>query len=350
MPFSRLLRFHAPERAAAGAEYTAPVIQTASAQEQPHDSETATSDTPPTPGKRSLLSIGLALLAVYIIWGSTYLAIRETLAGFPPFLGAGIRFLIAGTILYGFLRLRGAPNPNRRQWVGSAIVGSLLLVGGNGGVVFAEQSVATGVAALIVATVPLWAVLFARIWARWPNGKEWGGLLVGFIGIVFLNLGGGLSATPLGAVTVVAAAICWALGSVWSQHLSLPGGAMSSAAEMLVGGAALLILGLVLNERFSGPPPAVSLWALGYLVVFGSLVAFSAYGYLLKRVRPALATSYAYANPLVALLLGALLAGEQITGIELVALIFILAGVVLVALGREKPSPIGDPNRRRAGG
>jgi drug/metabolite transporter (DMT)-like permease len=336
--FSRRLRSSAPARASEPA-HPSPNTGADTAHEQPPDAA-APAGMPPAAGKRNWLSIGLALLAVYIIWGSTYLAIRETLKGFPPFLGAGTRFLIAGAILYIFLRVRGAPNPNRRQVGGAAIVGSLLLVGGNGGVVFAEQSVASGVASMIVASVPLWAVLFARFWGRWPNGKEWLGLLVGFVGIVFLNVGGGLSATPLGAATVLGAALCWALGSVWSQHLPLPKGAMSSAVEMLVAGVAMLALGLILNERTTSAPPAVSLWALSYLVVFGSLVAFSAYGYLLKRVRPALATSYAYANPLVALLLGAALAGEQITGIELIALVFILTGVVLVALGRE---------RRRAG-
>ncbi len=340
LPFARLRRFHATERA--GASGSLAVF--ARAESAPPDAAQTDSpgapETAPSPGqptnRRSWLSIGLALLAVYVIWGSTYLAIREVLKGFPPFLGAGFRFLIAGAILYVFLRLRGAPTPSRRQWGGAAIVGLLLLVGGNGGVVFAEQYVASGVAALIVATVPLWAVLFARIWGRWPRRAEWAGLLVGFVGIVLLNLGGGLSATPLGAIILVLAASSWALGSVWSQHLSLPNGAMSSAVEMLAGGSVLVLLGLAHQERFAGPPPAVSLWALGYLIVFGSLVAFSAYGYLLKRVRPALATSYAYANPLVALLLGAALAGEQITGIEGLALVFILTGVVLVALARSK--------------
>jgi drug/metabolite transporter (DMT)-like permease len=215
-------------------------------------------------------------------------------------------------------------------------VGGLLLVGGNGGVVLAEQSVASGVAALTIATTPLWAVLFARFWGRWPTRPEWIGLLIGFLGIICLNLGGSLHATPLGAVILLMSAACWALGSVWSQHLPLPNGAMSSAAEMLVSGPVLVILGLIHQERVSGNPPASAFWALGYLIVFGSLVAFSAYGYLLKRVRPALATSYAYVNPLVALLLGAALDGEQITGIELLALLFILTGVVLVVLGRGK--------------
>src|SRR5579859_3512613 len=339
-PFSRLLRLHATERAEASGSQPATA---GSESAQPDGAQTRSPGAPEVPprpgqatGKSAWLSTGLALLAVYIIWGSTYLAIREVLKGFPPFLGAGFRFLIAGVILYLFLRLRGAPAPNRRQWGGAAIVGGLLLVGGNGGVVFAEQYVASGVAALIVATVPLWAVLFARIWGRWPRRAEWAGLIVGFVGIVLLNLGGGLSATPVGAVILLLAASSWALGSVWSQHLPLPSGAMSSAAEMLAGGSALVLLGLAHQERFAGPPPAVSLWALGYLIVFGSLVAFSAYGYLLKRVRPALATSYAYANPLVALLLGAALAGEQITGIEGLALVFILTGVALVILGRGK--------------
>lgn len=331
---SRLLRSQVPVRASAVEDPTTST-PTTTAQESPPDAATPASATP-APGRRNWLSLGLALLAVYIVWGSTYLAIRYALTGFPPFLGAGIRFVVAGSILYTFSRLRGAPNPTRRQWGGAGIVGCLLLVGGNGGVVFAEQSVASGVAAMIVASTPLWAVLFARIWGRWPNWKEWVGLLVGFVGIIFLNVGGGLSATPQGAIIIVLAASCWALGSVWSQHLPLPVGAMSSAAEMLIGGGVMFILGLVLNQRFTSAPPPDAIWALGYLIVFGSLVAFSAYGYLLKRVRPAVATSYAYVNPLVALLLGAVIAGEQITSVEIFALFFILTGVVLVALGRQK--------------
>lgn len=336
IPFSHRLRSQPPTRASGTEAASSPTPLDAA--QKPSLDAAATPGAGSLPSKRNWLSIGLALLAVYIIWGSTYLGIREALKGFPPFLGAGVRFLIAGTALYVFLRVRGASNPTRRQWGGGAIVGAFLLIGGNGGVVFAEQSVASGVTAMIIASTPLWAVLFARIWGRWPNGKEWIGLLIGFVGIVFLNLGGGLSATPLGAGIVVLAAMCWALGSVWSQHLPLPVGAMSSAVEMLTGGVVMLLLGFALNERFSSSPPPESLWALGYLIIFGSLVAFSAYGYLLKRVRPALATSYAYVNPLVALLLGAAFAGEQITGIEIFALLFILTGVVLVALGRQKPA------------
>jgi drug/metabolite transporter (DMT)-like permease len=322
---SRLTRPRVPE-----------VTQAAPMQDEPLYTHKAVAGAAPAPSRSNWLAIGLSLLTVYIIWGSTYLAIAFAIRGFPLFLMAGLRFLIAGGSLYLFLRLRGASSPNRRQWAGAAIVGAFLLVGSNGLVVFAEQYVATGVSALVIATVPLWAILFARFWGRWPGGKEWIGLLVGFAGIVCLNLGGGLHATPVGAGALLLAAMFWALGSVWSQHLPLPAGAMSSAAEMLFGGCVLTALGLVSNERIVTAPPAASIWALGYLIVFGSLVAFSAYGYLLKHVRPSLATSSSYVNPVVALVLGAAFDGEQITGIELVALVFILAGVVLVMLGQQK--------------
>jgi drug/metabolite transporter (DMT)-like permease len=287
--------------------------------------------------RQGWISIGLALLALYIIWGSTYLAMRYAIEGFPPFLMAGIRFLLAGGLLLGFQLARREPLPSRKQMGSAALVGLLLLVGGNGMVAFAEQTVASSVAALTVATTPLWAVLFARIWGRWPSRPEWIGLVVGFIGIVLLNLGGNLHASPIGAVIVLMAAACWAFGSVLSQHLPLPAsGATSSAVEMLTAGAVLMVISQIRGDRLAASVPATSWWAMGFLIVFGSLVAFSAYVFLLRRVRPALATSYAYVNPVVAVALGAGLAGEAITWPELLALLFILTGVVLVILGREK--------------
>lgn len=280
------------------------------------------------------LGIALAMLAVYIIWGSTYFAIRLAIDGFPPFLMAGIRFLLAGSLMYGFLRWRGVPNPSRREWAGAGLVGLLLLVGGNGLVSFAEQSVASGLASLIVASVPLWAVVFAGLWRQWPHRLEWVGLGVGFVGVAFLNLGGNFAGSPLGAVILLLAASCWALGSVISSHLRLPKGQMASAAEMLVGGAVLLVLGLAQGQRFSGPLVPHSVWALLYLVAFGSLVAFSAYTYLLQRVRATIVTSYAYVNPLVALALGALFIGEKITLTEVLAMVLILSGVALVGVAK----------------
>ncbi len=299
--------------------------------------EAAATNSASTTPRQGWLSIGLALLAVYIIWGSTYLAIRWAVQGLPPFFMAGARFLIAGALLFVFLRLRGTPLPRSKEWGGAALVGVLLLVGGNGLVALAEQWVVSSVAALAIATTPLWAVLFARIWGRWPRRLEWLGLALGFLGIILLNLGSTLHANLLGTALLLLAAGSWALGSVWSQHLPLPAsGPMSSAVEMLTAGVVLPILGLAHGEHLTWPAPAASLWALVYLIVFGSLVAFSAYVYLLRHVRPSLATSYAYVNPLVAVILGASLAGEAITWQVLAALLFILTGVVLVALGRGK--------------
>jgi drug/metabolite transporter (DMT)-like permease len=290
---------------------------------------------PLAPGGNRFLIL-LSLLALYFIWGATYLGMRIALVGFPPFLMAGVRFLIAGCILYPILRLRGTPAPNRAQWIGAAIIGTLLLAGGNAGVAFAEQWVATGLAAVGLAAIPLWTALFAGLWGRWPSRIEWSGLVVGFIGVILLNLGNDVWANPLGAIALLLAPICWALGSAWSQHISLPPGLMSSAAQMLVGGVLLVLMSVVFRERTPNLAIGQSLWAIGFLVVFGSLIAFSAYGYLLRNVRPALATSYAYVNPMVAVGLGVLLAGERLNLTEILAILVILSGVGLVSMGRKR--------------
>jgi drug/metabolite transporter (DMT)-like permease len=278
----------------------------------------------------------VSLLAVYVVWGSTYLAIRVALGGFPPFLMAALRFLLAGGVLYVVLRLRGAPAPRRRQWGGAAVVGGLLLLGGNGGVVMAEQWVASGLAALGVATVALWSAIFAGLWGQWPRRLEWVGLAVGFAGVALLNLEGNLRASPAGAIALLVATTSWALGSMWSRHLDLPSGLMASAAQMLTGGGLLLLASVLVGERVPRAVPARPVLALAYLVVFGSWVGFSAYLYLLRRVRPAVATSYAYVNPAIAMALGVAFAGERITLSEWVAMPVILGGValVMVAHGR----------------
>jgi drug/metabolite transporter (DMT)-like permease len=282
------------------------------------------------------LSVWLALLAVYVIWGSTYLAIRFAIEDLPPFLMAGIRFVVAGGLMYAFLRLRGTPNPTRKEWGAAAIVGLLLLAGGNGLVSFAEQYVASGLAALSVATVPIFAALFAGIWKRWPTEREWLGLGIGFVGVILLNLQGDMRANPLGAAALIFATASWAFGSVWSRYLPMPKGPMASAAEMLAGGAVLLVLGLANGEHIIAMPGPRSLFALIYLIIFGSIVAFTAYSFLLQRVRPSLATSYAYVNPVVAIALGIGLAGEQVTLLELIALPIILAGVAIVVLAKSR--------------
>src|SRR5438477_8613808 len=258
------------------------------------------------------LGMVLALLALYVIWGSTYLGIRIAIESIPPLLLIGVRFIGAGGLLYLFLRLRGVPTPNRSQWLGSTAVGVLLIGGGMGGVATAEQWVPSSVAAVCIATAPLWISLFAGLWGRWPVRSEWLGLGLGFVGVVLLNLGSGLWASPFGAIILLISPICWAFGSAWSHHLQLPSGLMASATQMLIGGVLVTIMGLILGQRITNMPSLQSLLALFYLIVFGSLIAFSAYGYVLPRVRPALATSYVYVNPVLSVCLGVALSEESI--------------------------------------
>jgi len=302
------------------------------------DQDLKNSSTASVAPSHNRLMILLSLLALYFLWGGTYLGMRIALEGFPPFFVAGIRQLSAGVVLYVFLRARGNPRPTRAQWLAAILVGGLLLVVGNGGVVFAEQWVSSGLAALALGAIPLWAALFSGLFGRWPTRVEWFGLVLGFLGIVLLNLENGLHANPIGAIILLIAPISWALGSILSQRLPLPKGVMASAAQMLTGGCILLILGLSIGERMTSFPAPRPLLAMAFLVIGGSLIAFTAYGYLLRHVRPALATSYAYVNPVVAVGLGVALAGEQVTLIELLAMLTILSGVVLVSLGRERGS------------
>ncbi|BCJ04983.1 drug/metabolite exporter YedA [Pseudomonas sp. RtIB026] len=286
-----------------------------------------------------LLLVG-AFLALYLVWGSTYLFIRIGVESWPPMLMAGVRFVIAGSLLYGFLRWRGVPAPTWAQWRAAGAIGFLLLSCGNGGVTLAEHAgVASGVAALAVATVPLFTLVFGLFFGHRNSRLEWAGIALGLVGIGMLNMGSNLQASPMGAALILFAAAAWAFGSVWSKSLPLPQGAMASAAEMLVGGAALLIGSAVSGERLTQMPTAAGWGALAYLVFFGSILAFSSYMYLLKHVRPAAATSYAYVNPAVAVLLGIVFAGEQIGAEECVAMAVIIGAVVLIGLPQWRKAP-----------
>lgn len=278
----------------------------------------------------------IALLAVYISWGSTYLAIRIALKDFQPFFMMGIRFLAVGAGMFLFLRMRGAAMPDRVQWVNSLLIGGLMFLGGGGGVAVAEQWIESGLTSLIIATTPLWTVLFAAIWKRRPARLEMIGLAVGIVGIAILNYENNMRANPLGVAILMLSAISWAFGSIWSQQLSLPSGLMSGAVLMINGGMLLLIISLLAGESISGAPTWESVGAILYLAVFGSLIGFSAYNYLLGKVRPALATSYAYVNPVIAVILGALVAGERITWIGITAMLIILTSVALVMLGQKE--------------
>lgn len=286
--------------------------------------------------------IGLALFAVYVIWGSTYLALRYLVEEFPPFIGNGIRFVVAGGALLLYLRWRGAPAPSPRQWWSAAQIGALLMMGGVGIVALAEaRGVGSGLAATAVAAMPLWAALWSGLFGRWPNRLEWLGLVIGLSGVVILSQEGDFAGNALGITLMIVAPISWAFGSVWSQRLPLPSGAMATAMEMATGGVILLVVGVVRGERFEAAPDLGGWLALVYLITLGSIVAFSAYMYLLSTVRPALATSYAYVNPVVAVLLGVTLGSEVLSGQAIIALPLILGGVALVAIAKER-SPETD--------
>jgi drug/metabolite transporter (DMT)-like permease len=284
--------------------------------------------------KVSRTGVIIALLAVYISWGSTYLAIRIALESVPPFFMMGIRFFIVGVGLYIFLKIKGAATPTLSQWANALLIGGLLFLGGGAGVAFAEQWVASGLTALVIATTPLWTVMFAWIWKHRSTKMELTGLVIGFIGIAILNLEGDLRASPLGTFTLIFAAISWSLGSIWSLRLNLPSGMMANAVEMIAGGILVLVISFFAGEKINGIPTWSSIGAIIYLAVFGSLVGFSAYMYLLRRVRPALATSYAYVNPVIAVILGIWLAGEKITSIGITAMVVIIVGVILVVFGQ----------------
>jgi drug/metabolite transporter (DMT)-like permease len=273
----------------------------------------------------------LALLALYFIWGSTFLAIRIALQGIPPLLVAGMRYVIAGGALYGYARLRGLPSPARAEWKSAFVVGTLL-VSGNACVVVAEQWVSSGVAAVALASMPIWVALVAGLFGKWPTGSEWVGLAIGLAGVAVLQTAGDLQASPRGALVLVLSCASWSLGSILGTRLRLPHGLMSSAAQMLAGGAMVLAAAVLRGERLVAPPPPQAVGALAYLIVFGSIIAYSAYQFLLKAVRPTLAASYSYVNPIVALALGALVMGEAIPPRAIFALGMILGGVALLAL------------------
>jgi len=272
---------------------------------------------------------------VYVVWGSTYLALRFMVEGFPPFLGNAIRMTTAGVILFAWVRWRGAPLPTRRQWRSGVLIGSLLFVGGLGLVTVAEDlGIGSGLAATAVAMVPVWAAVVSGFFDRWPRRSEWIGLGIGVGGVLILSREGDFDAVPLGLFLVIVATILWSIGSVWSKHLDLPEGSMSTAVQMLAGGIVLGLVALVAGETITEDPGAGSWWALVYLIGPGSLIAFSAYSYLLRTVRPVLATSYAFANPIVAVALGVTLGGETLTGETWIALPLILGAVGLIARAR----------------
>ena len=293
------------------------------------------------------LSVLVALAAVYLIWGSTYLGIRFALeGGYPPLLMAGGRFLLAGSMMYLVLRKRGEAAPTRAQWKHLALMGLLMMGLGNGMVSIAEQWVSSGLAAVAIASTPLWMGLFSLVRGERPSGLEWVGIGIGFIGVLWLNAGSTLSATPWGLVALLIAPLAWAFGSIWSKGRDLPSPFMSAAGQMITGGAMMLLAGLVTGESFAAMPTLKGTLSVLYLMTFGSIIGFTAYVWLLHNVRPTLAGSYAYINPVIAVMLGAWLAGEQFTVHDLGAMLVILLGVVAITLGKARmPKRAADASK-----
>jgi drug/metabolite transporter (DMT)-like permease len=288
----------------------------------------------------------LALLTIYVIWGSTYLGIAVAIESVPPFLMAGVRFLIAGAVLLLWAWLtngRRLAMPTRRQWLDAFIVGALLFGGGNGLVGFGEQTVPSGVAALLIALIAVWFAVFSRVFFgdRIPRIVAVG-IAVGVAGVGLLvwPVGSSASFDAVGIAALIAAPICWASGSVYAaRRAKLPAQPMvSTSAQMLTGGVVLLAEGLLTGEaaRVTGDVSMASLLAIGYLIVFGSLVAFSAYAWLLRHAPLPLIGTYAFVNPVVAVALGAIFLAEPITPRMLLAAAVIVVGVALVILGRSR--------------
>lgn len=292
------------------------------------------------PDRRKARTVALCLAVLYTVGGSTYLAQRVAVTGFPPLRMAGIRFLVSGALLYAALRARGAEAPSARQWATAALSAIPLIALGMGGIAVAVQRVPSGLAALVFGTVPLWTALFDRLRGGRLARAEIAGLFVGALGVTLVSSRGALRADPTAAAVLLAAAASHALGCVLTRRLPLPAGIIGTATQLVSGGALLLAASALAREGERAPSPSrASVLALVYVIVLGSMVVYSAFGYLLRNARPALATSHAYVQPLVALGLGATLGRERFGGADLLGLSCVLTAVALVALGTRGRQP-----------
>ncbi|MFN3266394.1 MAG: drug/metabolite exporter YedA [Deinococcales bacterium] len=276
--------------------------------------------------------IVLSLVSLYFIWGSTYLGIRQAVqdGGFASFQLNATRFIFSGFLLLVILRFRGAKIPNSVQVRNAALIGVFLVIGGNGLTTLAlKWGAPSGLSATVIATTSLWAGLWSTLWGNRPRQLEWLGMGIGVLGVAVLTLEGSFRTNP--AIFIqFAAPMLWALGSILSRHLEMPDGLMASAIEMLAGGFIALPISFLLGEKWAMPDQ--NAWfAWWYLVLAGSMIGYNAYIYLLTKVRPAVATSYAYINPLVAIALGAWLIGEKVDAKAFIALPIIFVGMGCIA-------------------
>ena len=275
--------------------------------------------------------IAACLLAVYIIWGTTYFAIKVGIEGAAPFFLVGTRFLVAGGLLLGWQAIRGQPMPLARQWRGAALIGFLLLVVGNGGVAVAEHWVSSGATVALISVMPLATALWSGLFGEWPRRLEWGAIVLGGIGAAVMLMGRDLQGSIGGTLVILLGTTCWSLGTVLSRRVDIPHGPTGFGAEMLTAGVIALGVSAALGEHWALPVSPRVWWAWVYLVVFGSVVAFSAYRFVVERVSATLASTYAYVNPPVALFVGWWLGNESFSVNTLVGLPIVLAGVALLA-------------------
>jgi len=311
--------------------------------------------------KRGVVLLIVAFAAIYILWGSTYLAIKYVIETLPPFISAGARYFLAGATLFIVGRFsKDYEKPTLTQWRSSAVVGTLLFLGGNGGVVIAEHHITSGLAALLVATEPFWVVLLSWLWLKGarPDWRVTLGLLIGFVGVYLLMDGGAVRAGSdtnqlFGMILVIAAGLCWATGSIYGVRApASKSPILASGMQMLAGGSVMLLVGTLVGEWAGFEISVVSRnsWlALAYLLVFGSLIGFTAYSWLLKNARPAMVATYAYVNPVIAVILGWAIAGESFTGRTLLGAGVVVGSVVMItsqnseAIREEKTVSIEGP-------
>jgi drug/metabolite transporter (DMT)-like permease len=271
----------------------------------------------------------VCLIAVYVLWGTTYYAIKIAISGFATFFLVGTRFMFAGALILGWQMLRGAPMPTFAQWRGAALIGCLLLLAGNGTVALGEHWVSSGAAVALVSSVPLTTAAWSCLFGERPARLEWLAMGVGTLGIAVMLLGHDLQASRLGVAVVLGGSLCWSLGTVLARRVALPAGATGFGAEMLCAGLGGFLISALAHERWTFTT-AISPWAAwGYLVIFGSLIGFSAFRFLVERVSVTLATTYAYVNPPVALFIGWWLGHEKFSTQLLMGLPVVLAAVAL---------------------
>jgi drug/metabolite transporter (DMT)-like permease len=291
--------------------------------------------------------IAACLLAVYVIWGTTYFAIKVAIESAPPFFLIGTRFVVAGGLLLAWQALRGRPMPAARQWRGAALVGFLLLVVGNGGVAVAERWVSSGATVALISIMPLATALWSGVFGEWPRRMEWGAIILGAVGAAVMLMGRDLQGSITGTLVILLGTTCWSLGTVLARRVDIPHGPTGFGAEMLAAGLMALVVSAVLGEHWALPASPRIAWAWIYLVVFGSMIGFSAYRFVVENVSSVLASTYAYVNPPVALFVGWWLGHESFSANTLLGLPIVLCAVALLAWiqARTPAAPAGLAER-----